>query len=132
MPRRSSGGMRRRRPWMRKEKGQVFTPPGICRFMAGLFTRIPDRFRLLDRRGGGRLAGVGRLRAAFRPALARQVEIHLYETDRHAAAAARGEHASIAARPCSHRPGTICDIRSIDDDFILDTRGAAGSADALR
>ena len=44
----------------RKEKGQVFTPAGVCRFMAGLFTRIPDRFRLLD---AG--AGVGSLAAAF-------------------------------------------------------------------
>ena len=44
----------------RKEKGQVFTPVGVCRYMAGLFTRIPDRGRLLD---AG--AGIGSLAAAF-------------------------------------------------------------------
>src|SRR4051794_10492436 len=32
----------------RKEKGQVFTPPSLCRFMASLITQVPDRFRLLD------------------------------------------------------------------------------------
>ncbi len=44
----------------RKEKGQVFTPASICRYMAGLFTGIPDRVRLLD---AG--AGIGSLAAAF-------------------------------------------------------------------
>jgi len=44
----------------RKEKGQVFTPVSVCRYMAGLFTRIPDRGRLLD---AG--AGIGSLAAAL-------------------------------------------------------------------
>jgi type I restriction-modification system DNA methylase subunit len=43
----------------RKEKGQVFTPGEVCRFMANRFTRIADRFRLLDPG-----AGVGSLSAA--------------------------------------------------------------------
>jgi len=47
----------------RKERGQVFTPPSVCRFMAGLFTRIPDCFRLLDAGAGGRVFGGSRLRA---------------------------------------------------------------------
>jgi adenine-specific DNA-methyltransferase len=65
----------------RKEKGQVFTPPQVCSFMAGLFTRIPDSFRLLD---AG--AGVGSLTTAVCDHVLtlrspRQVEIVLYEND---------------------------------------------------
>src|SRR5438105_282182 len=43
----------------RKQKGQVFTPRPVARFMAGLLTEIPARFRLLDPG-----AGVGTLTAA--------------------------------------------------------------------
>jgi adenine-specific DNA-methyltransferase len=65
----------------RKEKGQVFTPPSVCAFMAGLFTRIPDRLRLLD---AG--AGVGSLATAVCDRVLtlrspRQIEIVLYEND---------------------------------------------------
>jgi adenine-specific DNA-methyltransferase len=65
----------------RKEKGQVFTPPSVCRFMAGLFTRIPEHFRLLD---AG--AGVGSLTAAICERVltlhaGRQIEVMLYEND---------------------------------------------------
>ena len=65
----------------RKEKGQVFTPPSVCSFMAGLFTRIPDHFRLLD---AG--AGVGSLAAAVCDRVLtlrspRHIEIVLYEND---------------------------------------------------
>ena len=65
----------------RKQMGQVFTPPGVCSFMAGLLTRIPDRFRLLD---AG--AGIGALSAAVCERVLtlrspRHVEIVLYETD---------------------------------------------------
>src|SRR6202035_936391 len=65
----------------RKDKGQVFTPTGVCRFMAGRLTRIPDRFRVLDPG-----AGVGSLSAAVCDRLMtvgspRQIEIVLYEND---------------------------------------------------
>ena len=65
----------------RKEKGQVFTPVGVCRYMAGLFTRIPDRGRLLD---AG--AGIGSLAAAFCERVLtmpspHRLEITLYESD---------------------------------------------------
>jgi len=65
----------------RKEKGQVFTPVGVCRYMAGLFTRIPERGRLLD---AG--AGIGSLTTAFcERVLAmpppQRIEITLYESD---------------------------------------------------
>ncbi len=65
----------------RKERGQVFTPPGVSRLMAGLFTRIPDHFRLLDPG-----AGVGPLAAAVCEQVLslsspRHIEIVLYEND---------------------------------------------------
>jgi adenine-specific DNA-methyltransferase len=65
----------------RKAKGQVFTPPGVCRFMASRLTQIPDRFRLLDPG-----AGVGSLSAAVCDNLMtigspRQIDLVLYETD---------------------------------------------------
>src|SRR5437762_145819 len=66
---------------LRKEKGQVFTPFGVCRFMAGLFTRIPDRVRILD---AG--AGIGSLAAAFCERVMtlpspHRLEVTLYESD---------------------------------------------------
>ncbi|WP_165228380.1 Eco57I restriction-modification methylase domain-containing protein [Aquisphaera insulae] len=65
----------------RKGRGQVFTPASVCRFMAGMFARIPDRFRLLDPG-----AGVGSLSAAVCDRIlplrsSRRVEIVLYEND---------------------------------------------------
>ena len=65
----------------RKIKGQVFTPESVCRYMASLFTRIPDRVRLLDPG-----AGLGSLTAAFCERVLtittpRVVEVTLYETD---------------------------------------------------
>lgn len=44
----------------RSEKGQFFTPPGIARFMASMFTHRPDDLRILD---AG--AGVGSLSTAL-------------------------------------------------------------------
>lgn len=65
----------------RKEKGQVFTPPGVCRYMAGLFSDIPQTFKLLDPG-----AGLGTLTAAVCERVLslrspRKLEAHLYETD---------------------------------------------------
>ncbi len=65
----------------RKEKGQVFTPASVCRYMAGLFTDIPKSFRLLDPG-----AGLGTLTAAVCERVLslrspRRIEAHLYETD---------------------------------------------------
>ena len=66
---------------LRKGKGQVFTPPSVCRFMAGLFVTFPKEFRLLDPG-----AGVGSLSAAvceriMRLHSPRRVEVHLFEND---------------------------------------------------
>lgn len=105
----------------RKEKGQVFTPPGVCDFMAGLFTRIPDRFRLLD---AG--AGIGSLAAAVCERILtlrspRQVEITLYEND----ATLRPlldenmRYCCRALREAGHEASYTIH----DGDFILDTQG---------
>ena len=65
----------------RKDKGQVFTPVGVCRYMAGLFTRIPDRVRLLDAGAGiGSLAAACCERVLTMPSPHR-LEITLYESD---------------------------------------------------
>lgn len=66
----------------RKKKGQFFTPPEVCRFMASLLTPRPSAtFRLLDPG-----AGIGSLTAAVCDRFlnlrsSRHVEIHLFEND---------------------------------------------------
>ena len=65
----------------RKKRGQFFTPPAVCRFMAALLGEIHDDFKLLD---AG--AGVGSLSAAVCERVLdgpspRRIEIHLYEND---------------------------------------------------
>ena len=65
----------------RRERGQVFTPPEVARFMVGLFGTIPPEYVLLDPG-----AGIGTLTAAFcerigklRPP--RTVAAHVFEND---------------------------------------------------
>jgi len=65
----------------RKGRGQFFTPQSVCRFMAGLFSRPREEFRLLDPG-----AGVGALTAAVCEVFChlkspRQLEVHLFEND---------------------------------------------------
>lgn len=66
----------------RKEKGQFFTPPEVCQFMASLFAgEFPQSFRLLDPG-----AGVGSLTAAvcdrvLAAAGHREIELHVFEND---------------------------------------------------
>ncbi len=65
----------------RKERGQVFTPPEVARFMAGLFERIPTQYVLLDPG-----AGIGTLTAAFCETIGklrspRTVTAHVFEND---------------------------------------------------
>jgi len=65
----------------RKQRGQVFTPPEIARFMAGLFSRIPRTFRLLDPgAGAGSLATAvcERIVALRSP---REVVVDVFETE---------------------------------------------------
>jgi adenine-specific DNA-methyltransferase len=65
----------------RRERGQVFTPPEVARFMASLFSAIPNEYVLLDPG-----AGVGTLTAAFCERLLRlrsprSVTAHVFEND---------------------------------------------------
>lgn len=65
-----------------KEIGQFFTPAPVASFMASLFDSIPPRLCVLDPG-----AGIGVLSAAVCERVARlrsprEVEIHLYETDK--------------------------------------------------
>jgi hypothetical protein len=67
-------------PEERKRKGQFFTPPEICRFMAGLITvPVKQNFRLFDPS-----TGIGFLCAALGKGLARpdphrRLEAHPFE-----------------------------------------------------
>ena len=68
-------------PKARKAKGQFFTPPGVARFMAGLFRAFPREVRVLDPG-----AGTGCLTAAVCERVLelrsqRHLEAHLFETD---------------------------------------------------
>lgn len=64
----------------RKRKGQYFTPPEICRFMAGLFSEpAGDSYRFLDPG-----AGIGSLTAVLCERLcqaggSRHIEAHVFE-----------------------------------------------------
>ena len=66
----------------RKKKGQFFTPPEICRFMAGLVSMpASSTFRILDPGGG-----VGGLSAAICDRFLgmeppRRIELHIFEND---------------------------------------------------
>ncbi len=65
----------------RQERGQVFTPPEIARFMASLFGAIPSEYVLLDPG-----AGIGTLTAAFCERVGklrspRIVTAHVFEDD---------------------------------------------------
>ena len=65
----------------RKERGQVFTPPEVARFMANLFGAIPREYVLLDPG-----AGIGTLTAAFCERIGklrspRTVTAHVFEND---------------------------------------------------
>jgi adenine-specific DNA-methyltransferase len=68
----------------RKKKGQFFTPPEVCAFMASLFPEKPSAtFRLLDPG-----AGVGSLTAAvcdrfLNIRTSRHLDLHLFENDPH-------------------------------------------------
>jgi adenine-specific DNA-methyltransferase len=65
----------------RRERGQVFTPPEIARFMAGLLSAIPSEYVLLDPG-----AGIGMLTTAFCERIGglsspRVVSAHVFEND---------------------------------------------------
>jgi adenine-specific DNA-methyltransferase len=105
----------------RKDKGQVFTPQGVCRFMATRLTRIPDRFRILDPG-----AGTGSLTAAVCERLmtigsSRQIEIVLYEND--AMLLPLLEENMRRCREALQSAGHEVRYTIEEEDFILGTRG---------
>lgn len=66
----------------RKRKGQCFTPPEACRFMAGLLSlNEPDHFRLLDPRAGLESLPVAVCERVCDLQRPRHLEIHLFEND---------------------------------------------------
>ncbi len=105
----------------RKERGQVFTPAGICRYMASLFTRIPEQVRLLDPG-----AGVGSLAAAFCERLlalpsSHGLDITLYESDPKLLPLL--EENMRHCRSAFAEAGRDFDFRIRDEDFILNAGG---------
>lgn len=104
-------------PSERKDRGQVFTPPTVARFMANLTSTPPTNLNVLD---AG--AGTGSLSAALcerilRLRAPRTVKIVLYETDAMVIPLLHEnlEHCRFALRAAGHR--LTYEIR--DADFIL-------------
>ncbi len=65
----------------RKSRGQVFTPPEIAAFMAGLFSKIPKRFRLLDPGAGAGILTVAVCERVRRFGSPREIQADLFEND---------------------------------------------------
>jgi adenine-specific DNA-methyltransferase len=103
----------------RKKKGQFFTPPEVCTFMASLFfPKPPSTFRLLDPG-----AGVGSLTAAVCDRFldlrsSRHFEIHLFENDPEVLPFLRKTIEHCVGMLNEHGHSTIYEIHA--KDFILD------------
>lgn len=69
-------------PDERKQRGQFFTPHAVARFMAGLFSTVPKRFRVLDPGAGTGTLAVAVCERILRLRSPRNVQLLLYETDR--------------------------------------------------
>ncbi|MCL4851795.1 MAG: Eco57I restriction-modification methylase domain-containing protein, partial [Bryobacteraceae bacterium] len=103
----------------RKGKGQYFTPPEVCGFMAGLFSEpLDSRYRFLDPG-----AGIGSLSAAVCERLSRsrvslRIEAELFENDRAVLPYLRRtmEH----CRQELERAGHTLTVKIHASDFILD------------
>ncbi|MBN1588423.1 MAG: Eco57I restriction-modification methylase domain-containing protein [Pirellulales bacterium] len=101
----------------RKEKGQVFTPPEIARFMASLLSEIPRELRLLD---AG--AGVGSLTVAICERVARlqspcELHVVLFESEPQLVSLLR-ENLDYCKSRLAER-GHVLEFTIRDDDFIL-------------
>jgi adenine-specific DNA-methyltransferase len=103
----------------RKKRGQFFTPPEVCAFMASLFSpKPPATFRLLDPG-----AGVGSLTAAICDRFlnlrsSRHLEIHLFENDSEVLPFLRKTIDHCAEMLNEHGHSTTYEIHA--KDFILD------------
>ncbi len=102
-----------------KKKGQFFTPPEVCRFMAGLLCPAPPTtFRLLDPG-----AGVGSLSAAVCDRFlhlrsCRDLQVHLFENDPRVLPFLRKTMNRCAATLNEHGHSMTYEIHA--KDFILD------------
>jgi adenine-specific DNA-methyltransferase len=114
----------------RKRKGQFFTPPAVCEFMADLSSANPPAtFRLLDPG-----AGVGALSAAvcdrfLRLRAPRSLEIHLFENDPEVLPFLR-KTIELCARELKAR-GHSMTYEIHAKDFILDAAAAVFGAPSL-
>ena len=114
----------------RKQKGQFFTPPEVCRFMASLFSgAFPKSFRLLDPG-----AGTGSLTAAVCDRLLdlrspREIEIHLFENDPGIVPVLRMcmDRCCDALRAAGHSARSVIH----ESDFILDAASSVFRAQLL-
>jgi adenine-specific DNA-methyltransferase len=103
----------------RKKKGQFFTPPEVCQFMASMFSlNQPTRFRLLDPG-----AGVGSLAAAvcdrfLSLSSPHHLEIHLFENDPEVLPFLSNTMSSCNGKLREHGHSLAYEIHS--KDFILD------------
>jgi adenine-specific DNA-methyltransferase len=103
----------------RKRKGQFFTPPAVCGFMASLFSpKPPATFRLLDPG-----AGVGSLTAAICDRFlnlraSRHIDIQLFENDPEVLPFLRETIQHCAEMLNEHGHSTTYEIHA--KDFILD------------
>jgi adenine-specific DNA-methyltransferase len=65
----------------RRNQGQVFTPPEIARFMAGLFSQIPQSLRLLDPGAGSGVLSAAVCDRVLELGSPRELYIHAFETE---------------------------------------------------
>lgn len=104
----------------RKEKGQYFTPPEVCSFMADLLAEpTGDTFRFLDPG-----AGIGSLSAALCERLAhpgrhRRIEAHLFEN--HLEMLPYLRQTMDCCRSALEQAGHSLTFHIHEQDFILDT-----------
>jgi adenine-specific DNA-methyltransferase len=65
----------------RKERGQIFTPPEVARFMVGLFSHFPTSLRLLDPGAGAGVLTAAICQRVLELGEKRTLEVHLFEND---------------------------------------------------
>lgn len=116
-------------PESRKQKGQVFTPPEVCRFMARLFSNFPRDFRLLDPG-----AGAGSLTAAvaerfLRLRSPRCLELHLFENDPGLIDIL--DRSMNRCRKSLRQAGHSVSYQIHEEDFVLASSGVFGQQKSL-
>jgi len=102
----------------RKLKGQIFTPPKIASFMAGLFTLQNNKIKILDPG-----AGTGILVAAICDRFIQEnrrnleISIHVYENDKNVLPFLQSTLE--ACKNALHEVNCSMDYQIFDNDFIL-------------